>query len=169
MKYQNRKNGKIGEVIAMSEDTFTLRLEDGIDKEYNRASFGKSWKLVAEEEVVEDVAEETAVLEDPVEEVAVVQPIDIAEQWLKSHGIKYDRSRDGMRVFTDADKHWCELWKRKNCVRMYVNAVDMQSVDQKLLERVTATVAGIAKRYDTSLFVPTANIDAVFAQMFVRA
>lgn len=72
MKYQNRKNGKVAELVSMNEKfkTVRLRYEDGTERDYTTSTLGKSFKKLAEEETV--AVAEPVVEEKEAEEVAPV-------------------------------------------------------------------------------------------------
>ena len=75
MKYQNRKNGKVAELVSTNEKfkTVRLRYEDGTERDYTTSTLGKSFKKLVEEEVsAVAVVIEEPVIEKKEDEVQVV-------------------------------------------------------------------------------------------------
>lgn len=105
-----------------------------------------------------------------IDDVAINAPIMCAKNWLVENDVKFKTSRDGIRVFEDDGKtRIMEIWKRKRCVRIYINASDgFDALNKTLIQRETKTVGQVAKRYDTSFYVPAENIDAVFRTLICK-
>ena len=168
MKYQNRKNGKVAELVSTNEKfkTVRLRYEDGTERDYNTSTLGKSFKKLAEEASVAVVQPVVEKKEEIVEAAPVVEePDDVQKsvQDLVLDAVMQFVQENSFTVKSRGTKYWFNikvnghavvelLIKKNGLMTMYVST----AVAEKL-----ANVYTTIKNYYLPAVMKNVDIDSV--------
>ena len=167
MKYQNRKNGKVAELVSTNEKfkTVRLRYEDGTERDYTTSTLGKSFKKLAEEETVA-VAEPVVEEKEAEEVVPVVEKenveqksrqdlvLDMVMQFVKENSftIKSRGTKYWFNIKVDGHAVVELLIKKNGLMTMYVST----AVAEKLTDSYTTI-----KNYYLPAVMKNVDIDSM--------